>query len=221
MIINVHAGHNPDGKVGSGASGLIKESTEARKVKDEVISLLRSLGHTVYDCTVDNGKSQSDVLQQIIKKANANKADLDISIHFNAGGGKGVETLVYSANSSSNKYAKQIVDTIASLGFTNRGVKVRPDLYVLKNSKAPAVLIECCFVDSQTDVNKYNYKSMAGAIVKGITGQTVVNNNNTNTNTNTIYRVQVGAFSVKDSATKLANELKTKGYEAVVVSGTK
>ena len=41
MKINVHAGHNPDGKVACGAIGLIKESTEARKVKKEVIRLLR------------------------------------------------------------------------------------------------------------------------------------------------------------------------------------
>lgn len=33
MIINVHAGHNPDGKVACGAIGIIRESTEARNVK--------------------------------------------------------------------------------------------------------------------------------------------------------------------------------------------
>jgi len=71
MIINVHAGHNPDGKVASGAVGLIKESTEARKVKDEVIRLLRLDGHTVYDCTVENGTSQCNVLTNIVKKCNA------------------------------------------------------------------------------------------------------------------------------------------------------
>jgi N-acetylmuramoyl-L-alanine amidase len=38
MIINVHAGHNPDGKVACGAIGIIRESTEARRVKDAVIS---------------------------------------------------------------------------------------------------------------------------------------------------------------------------------------
>ena len=68
MIINVHAGHNPDGKVACGAVGVIKESTEARKVKDEVISLLKAAGHTVYDCTVNDGTSANDVLVKIVKK---------------------------------------------------------------------------------------------------------------------------------------------------------
>lgn len=30
---NIHAGHCPDGKGASGAVGILKESTEARKVK--------------------------------------------------------------------------------------------------------------------------------------------------------------------------------------------
>ena len=46
--INVHAGHNPDGKIGSGAVGLIKESKENRKVLKQVIKYLRVFGFKVY-----------------------------------------------------------------------------------------------------------------------------------------------------------------------------
>lgn len=181
MIINVHAGHNPDGKIACGAIGLIKESTEARKVKNLVISKLQALGHTVYDCTVDNGKSQSDILQQIVKKCNAHKADLDVSIHFNsgandrAGNGKstGAEVLVYDSKSKAKAYAENIVNSIVALGFKNRGVKYRSDLYVLRKCTALALLVECCFVDDADDVKLYSAESMASAIVKGITGQSV------------------------------------------------
>lgn len=180
MRINVHAGHNPDGKKACGAIGYIKESTEARKVKDEVVAMLRSLGHTVFDCTVDNGNSSADVLQKIVAKCNANKVDLDVSIHFNAGAkragdGKttGTEVLVYSANSKARVFASETASAIAGIGYKNRGVKYRPDLYVLRKTNSPAMLIECCFVDDADDVAIYNYKTMAQAIVKGITGQTV------------------------------------------------
>ena len=61
MNINIHAGHNPDGRTACGAIGLLRESTEARRVKDEVIRQLRQLGHTVHDCTCENGKNQTDV----------------------------------------------------------------------------------------------------------------------------------------------------------------
>lgn len=58
MIINIHAGHNPDGKIACGAVELMKESTEARRVKDYVIKYLRQQGHTAFDCTIDDEKMQ-------------------------------------------------------------------------------------------------------------------------------------------------------------------
>lgn len=182
MVINVHAGHNPDGKVACGAVGLIKESTENRKVKDKVIELLKADGHTVYDCTCDNGTSVSDVLNKIIAKCNAHDVDLDVSIHFNSiakdliGDGKttGTEVLVYSATSKSNTAAKRIVDKISALGFKNRGVKVRTNLTFLKKTKAPSLLVECCFVDDADDVKLYNTDKMAKAIAEGIIGKRIV-----------------------------------------------
>ena len=58
MRFTIHAGHNPDGKTACGGIGLIKESTENRNVKNEVIRLLKEEGHTVYDCTVENIKNE-------------------------------------------------------------------------------------------------------------------------------------------------------------------
>lgn len=179
MRINVHAGHNPDGMIDCGAIGLIKESTEARAVKDRVVAQLASMGHTVRDCTCNNGISQNDILQKIVAACNAQEADLDISIHFNAGAQSeadghttGTEVYVYSTSSAATAYAQRVVDSIAALGFRNRGVKERQSLYVLRHTKAPAMLIECCFVDDPEDVALYNADRMAAAIVAGIMGQT-------------------------------------------------
>lgn len=178
MKINIHAGHNPDGMAACGAVGLIRESTEARTVKDKVIEKLVSMGHTVHDCTCNNGTSQQDVLKRIVAACNTHTVDLDISIHFNAGAqvesdGKttGTEVLVYNNATRAVPWAKQIVESIAALGYRNRGIKDRPELYVLKHTKAPALLIECCFVDDPDDVAIYNADRMAAAIVAGITGQ--------------------------------------------------
>ena len=38
MKINVHAGHNPAGKIACGASDLLDESTEARKIVKYLVS---------------------------------------------------------------------------------------------------------------------------------------------------------------------------------------
>lgn len=178
MIINVHGGHNPAGKTACGAVGLLDESREDRIVKDIVIERLRDLGHTVYDCTVDNGTSQNDVLKKIVAKCNSHDVDLDVSIHLNSGkddysgDGKngGTEVWLYSTNSKAKPYAQRTVDAIASLGFTNRGLKYTTGLYFLHRANAPAMLIECCFVDDADDKRIYNAQKMANAIVKGITG---------------------------------------------------
>ena len=91
-VYNVHGGHN---HIVPGAKGLLDETTEDRKVTARVISALRAAGHTVYDCTDDAGKTQGRNLASIVAKCNAHAVDLDVSIHLNAGGGKGVEENSY------------------------------------------------------------------------------------------------------------------------------
>lgn len=239
MIINIHAGHNPDGKAACGAIGIIRESTEARNVKNEVIRQLKALGHTVYDCTVENGTSVGDVLYNIVKKCNSHAVDLDVSIHFNAGAKDaagngqttGVEAYVFSSNSKAKMFAEKIVHSIANLGFKNRGVKINRKLYFLRKTKAAALLIECCFVDDKDDVALYDYKSMADAIVYAITGQKyqeqLAEANDTDANIpgsetsvgdkDSIYRVQVGAYRNRDNAVALQKKLKEAGFDAAIV----
>ena len=173
MIINVHGGHSLKCR---GASGLLDEVNEDRKVKNRVIELLRANGHTVYDCTDDNGTSQNANLKAIVNKCNSHSVDLDVSIHLNAGGGTGTEVYVYSDNSKAKDEATRIVEKISNtLGIRNRGVKTSTKLYVLRKTKSPALLIECCFVDNATDKAKWNVDKCAKAIVEGVLNATVNN----------------------------------------------
>ena len=239
MRINVHAGHNADGQLACGAIGFIRESTEARRVKDAVIGLLRQLGNTVYDCTVDDAASVSDNLRKIVDACNSHEVDLDVSIHLNSGakdptGNRkttGVEVLIYSLSSKAKTYAEKVCAAIAGLGFKNRGVKVRTDLRFLRQSKAPAMLVECCFVDDRDDVQLYDCQAMAEAIVFGITGQRVVSADEPETDEEAaapgaetavgdkkqLYRVQVGAYSVKGNADATREKLKAVGFDAIIV----
>lgn len=239
MIINVHAGHNPDGKVACGAIGFIQESAEARKVKDEVIRQLRQMGHTVYDCTCENGSSQADVLSKIVVACNAHTVDLDVSIHFNAGAGDltgngrttGTEVLVYNTAGAAKQAAERVCASISSLGFKNRGIKANTSLYFLRKTKAPAILIECCFVDDRDDVQLYDCQKMAEAIVYGITGMKVIwpiekeqdkeaaasGAETVTGDRKEIYRVQVGAYSVKSNAAAMQKKLQGVGFDAIIV----
>lgn len=217
MILNIHAGHNPYGKAGCGAIGHINESTENRVVAGKVIALLKARGHTVYDCTVNDGTSASDVLRKIVAKCNAHEVDLDVSIHFNAGAKKakngkttGTEVYVFSKNGKAAAPAKRICNAISSLGFTNRGVVERTGLYVLKHTNAPALLVECCFVDDPDDYALYDADKMAAAIVEGITGQKVFSE----------YTVKVPAYTLVycDSSfdSEVALVIKSAGVYTIV-----
>ena len=177
---NVHGGHN---KIVPGASSYLNEVTEDRKVAAGVIKLLKAQGHTVYNCTDDVGKTQGANLAHIVAKCNKHKAALDISIHFNAakkdsgdGKTKGTEVFVYSSSSKAKDAATRVCKKLEALGCTNRGVKVSTGVYVLRNTKSPAMLIEVCFVDDKDDANLYNkvgVDEICKAIVEGILNKTI------------------------------------------------
>ena len=154
MKIAVRGGHCP--RV-PGASKFLDELTEDRKVKDSVIKYLKQLGHEVLDVTPpDNTNlSQSDLIYGV-DGANHYGADLFVSIHFNKAydvynGFLGSEVCVYSPFD----IAQRVVNGLASLGFKNRGQKVRTGLYELKHTNMKAMIIEVCFVESIADVGLY------------------------------------------------------------------
>lgn len=171
MNFNIHGGHSLKCR---GASGLLDEVNEDRAVKNKVIELLRNEGHTVYDCTDDNGKDQNSNLKAIVSKCNDHKVNLDVSIHLNAGGGTGTEVYVYSDKSKAKDEAERIAKNISNtLGIRNRGVKVSKNLYVIRKTNSPALLVECCFVDNATDKAHWNADKCAKAIVEGILNKSV------------------------------------------------
>lgn len=239
MRINIHAGHNEDGKIACGAIGIIKESTEARRVSAEVIRQLKGLGHTVFDCTVNDGKSRNDVLRKIVANCNSNTVDLDVSIHFNStsrqlpadGKTTGTEVFIHSTASKAKSFAENVTKSLSDLGYRNRGVKLQPNFYVLRNTNAPAMLLECCFVNDADDIAIYDHYKMAQAIVKGITGENYVDptpdaevDDDIKDNEETavgdpkaLYRVQVGAYGIKTNAVNMFQKLKNEGFDAYIV----
>lgn len=201
MIFNINAGHN----IGEGAIGIKDESIENRKVKDEVIRLLKEKGHIVYDTTVDKSKNN---LYDICEKCNSKDVDLNVFIHFNAYNGKveGTEVLIYNNGSDSYPYAERILKNISGLGFVNRGIKQRPKLYVLRNTEKPSLLVECAFIDNKHDMGRYKVYEMARAIVEGLIDEKIEDEEKV------LYRVVTNTYSNKENAEKEVEELKKKGY---------
>ena len=201
MKINVHAGHNFHVM---GAGGQFSETKEDRNVKNKLIALLKAEGHTVYDCTDEDGRTQNANLANIVKKCNAHSVDLDVSIHFNAYNGTAHGTEVWVLNGSSQRdRAKRICDKISALGFDDRGVKSTNSLYVLRNTKAPALLVECCFCDSAKDAKLYNAETMARAIAEGILNKKISHS------TERYYGKAVDNLNVRSRPDKTSRVVKT------------
>lgn len=177
MDITLHAGHNPDGKTACGASDYLMESTEARKLVSLIKKNLKGTKVNVVDITVNDGRSQNDVLAKLVKKANRRNVHMHVSIHFNAsthdkGDGKttGTEAYVYDKSGTAFKVATSVTHNLAKLGFKNRGVKDGKHLYFLRKTTAPALLIEVCFVTDKDDALLYkaNRAKAAKAISRAI-----------------------------------------------------
>ncbi len=169
LKFGIDMGHNapPD----TGARGIAVEDTLTREVGYRVISKLRNLGHTAISCTPSRAYSVIDSLRRRVQTANAQKVNYYVSIHFNAFNGRANGTEVFAVSDAARRIAQPVLNNIVSLGFVNRRVKNGSHLYVLKNTNMPAILIECCFLDSRQDMNIFNAEAMANAIVRGLTGQ--------------------------------------------------
>ena len=215
--INISSGHSINCQ---GASDIINEVTEARKVVDRIYQLCKDMGIEVYKYH-DTSNSSSQNLANIANWHNQFKDGIDVSIHFNAyqhtSNSMGTEVCYYSQSQLASKVSSAISK---ASGLKDRGGKERKGLYVLKNTNKPMLLIEVCFCDSSYDVQKYqeNFDNICLAIIQALTGKTAQFNNTNNTsNIDKIYRVQVGAYKIKSNAKEMQQKLKKLGIDSIIV----
>jgi N-acetylmuramoyl-L-alanine amidase len=168
MRVVISSGH---GKYVSGASSIIDEVEEARKVVQATANALADKDIDVVIFNDDTSTTQSENLETIVDFHNSENRDLDVSIHFNAyvptEGPRGTECLYLTQ--------EELADRVSLLisqegGLTNRGAHERTDLYFLNHTDKPAILVEVCFVDSAIDVELYqeNFDAICLGIAQAI-----------------------------------------------------
>lgn len=152
------------GAVGNG----YREEVCTREIGKRIKTKLENLGHNIIVVSPDYASSVSESLRIRVSSANSAGADISISIHLNAGGGRGTE--IYTKNGSILSEASNILKEMNAIGYINRGVKEGSELALVGGIRIKSMLVECCFIDS-SDMSIYDPEKIATAIVKGLVGK--------------------------------------------------
>lgn len=229
IFLGVGHGGKDSGAVGNG----FKEKDLNLTIAKECAITLQRHGVTVL---MSRTKDENDTLNEEIKECNAFAPDLAIDIHNNAGGGDGAEAYYHFGGGTGKTLAENVVNEIAKIGQNLRigdskkpdGLKTRKnangrDYYgFIRETKAPAIIVECAFIDNKKDIaiidTAAEQKKFGVAIAKGILKTLgIAYIEEKPTTSGKVYRVQVGAYSVKENAVNMQNKLKAAGFDAIIV----
>lgn len=136
------------------------------KEKDLTLSIGKYCNERLKQYGIETKISRTTDCDSSIKSkvaaSNAFKADVCMDIHINAGGGDGSEVYYSHVSAPGKKLAQSIVDATLAIRQNTRGIKIRldkdgTDYYgMIRETDAPAVLVECAFIDNATDIQIIN-----------------------------------------------------------------
>lgn len=201
-----------------------KESDDVLKLALRIGELLKYSNENIY---YTRSKDNTVSLSERSNMENSGSYDYFISIHRNAYKpevAKGVETHIYAKGGKAEQLANKVNPELVKIGLLNRGVKVS-NFHVLRETKAPAILIEVGFIDNSSDNSIFdaNFENIAQAIVRGLLsqiGKTINlpdNSTNNKTEENIYYRCIVGSFKERENAEKRKVDLVSKGFTDVFI----
>lgn len=225
IVLDAGHGGKDSGAVGNGL-----------KEKDLTLAIVKHIGRLLaeYEGVEVHYTRTDDRFLELSERAaiaNKTKADFFLSVHINAGGGTGFESYVHpNANSATIAYQNVIhAEIMKAIGnVTDRGKK-RANYAVLRETHMPALLTENLFIDNKNDAAKLDSEQfllqVAYGHVQGIVkafglkkkAKPTPSQPQQKVSDGKMYRVQVGAFSDRENAERLVEELKKKGYPAVIV----
>ena len=217
MKVFISAGH------GGSDPGAVANGVKEKDLNLSIALACRDLltKHGV-EVKMSREKDENDALSDEIKECNAYKPDLAVSIHNNAGGGDGAEVFHHHGGGKGKVLAENILAEIVKVGQNSRGIKTRKnssgkDYYgFIRETSAPAVIVECAFVDNANDLkiiaSEAQRKAIGEAVAKGVLKTLGVE-----IRSEKLYRVQVGAYLLKENAEDMKRKIKAVGFDAFIV----
>lgn len=213
---------SPSNQVGNTyATGNTNEKEQCHKIAKACVDALVENGFQVM-CTYN------DDMYKRVEESNAFGADIHIAIHTNATAKHNVtggsQVLLYSISGEREKAGNAILSRLSPItpGKSAERLVLKPDFYEVRATKGMALYCECEFHDTQlgSDFIINNTDRIGEAIAYGICDYygIVPKNKNSAPNDGTLYKVQVGAFSVRENAENYLAKLKNAGFDGFIVS---
>ena len=221
----IGAGHGGKDSGAVGKGGLLEKSLNLSIAKACASELER---HSV-SVRLSRTKDEHDPVEQEVAECNIFAPDLAVDIHNNAGGGDGAETFYSKVGGPGKTAAVNILAEITKLGQKSRGAKTRTnstgrDYYAfIRETKAPAVIVECAFVDSN-DIALIDTEperaAVGKAIARGILQTLGIAHKpeKSPAEPSKLYRVQVGVYKDKRNAEEAVARLARQGIAAVITT---
>lgn len=173
--IYIDQGHNPQNPNAGAEGNGFREQDLVQRIGVLCADELRAEGFEVRLSrpTEDTQLGTSNITSLAARVNDANNwgADLFVSLHTNASelsSVSGTEGIVYRRGGAAERAAEDMVEQISiTTGLRNRGVSVRTNLYVLRRTAMPAVLLELGFITNPEDAELMAYSP--GLFAEGIT----------------------------------------------------
>ena len=158
------------------ASGEVQEYAYCKALAPYVKKYLEQAGASVdlVICPAYQFSKASDERDYKISRENAGNYDVACELHLNCFNGAARGTETYYKTSRGKVYADRVNAKLATI-FPDRGVKTK-NLYMLNQTKAPAILTEVFFCDSKADyltAKNEGYDKIGRLIAEGIMGKTI------------------------------------------------
>lgn len=202
------------------AYGDTTEGVQCGKIAEACKAALERSGVTVK-------LMHDESMQEKCAASNAFGADLHVPIHTNAFNGtvSGTRMFYYAEGGEGQKACKAIFNRLAPVTpGTSENIRVDASLYEVRVPSAPTAYIECEFHDN-AEAAKWiveHTEDIGEAIARGIcdyfgvTFKAPEQPKPAEPTGDKLYRVQVGAFAVRENAEKMLQRLKDAGFEGFI-----
>lgn len=165
-----HGGSNP-GAVANNTREADNNLAVAMKLREKLaqagakVVMTRSTDKTV----AAEGSSLGDELQARLDIANANHADLFVSIHSNSNPDKNIAgAMTFYPSGKSQELALDVqTSLIKETGATDKGTSPAT-FYVLRNAAMPSILVEMGFVTNETEAAYLHDDIYRGKVASGV-----------------------------------------------------